>query len=71
MLLVSFMAEIHWDKLTPAKGCRTGPPGYILADRPVRQPYAGVNYIPFQGAVKNSEKLTIACLTELGSRKCC
>jgi hypothetical protein len=39
-------------KLTPAQGCRTGPPGYKrLAGRSIRQPYAGVDYTPPSGTM--------------------
>ncbi len=33
-------------KSTPAQGCRTCPPQATQAGGPVRQPYAGVDYIP-------------------------
>jgi hypothetical protein len=39
-------------KLTPAQGCRSGPPGYIgwQWQAGIRQPFAGVNFIaPSQG----------------------
>ncbi len=35
-------------KSTPTQGCCTGTPGY-MAGGPVRQPYAGVDFIPSQG----------------------
>ncbi len=32
----------------------TGPPGYIIGWRPVRQPYAGVNFIPRSGTMNSA-----------------
>jgi hypothetical protein len=49
-------------QLTPTKGCRPGLPAYVACDGPIRQPYAGVNFIPpvsdyefGQGRSRNSD----------------
>jgi hypothetical protein len=46
---------------TPAKGCCTGPPGYI-GWQPVRQPFAGVDFIPQSGIYEFGYRYMSVCM---------
>ncbi len=44
-------------KSSPAKGCRTGTPGNMVGG-PVRQPYAGVDFLPHSGIYEFGYRFT-------------